>query len=92
MASPDELRVIIYRDGDIWVAQCLEFDIGAQAPDRETLQVRLSAIINAEIRESVQHHGEPFAGIDPAPDYFREMWENAAPNDDIGRVRVARCA
>lgn len=70
-----QLRVVIFRDGDLWAAQCLEYDIGAQAHDLKDLQTRFVLTVKAEVQESVNRHGEPFKGIDPAPQHFHEMWE-----------------
>ena len=75
MTHSHELRVVVFREGDYWVAQCLEYDIGAQAKDLSDLQARFALTLEAERQESIKHHGKPFAGIDPAPRHFHEMWE-----------------
>lgn len=72
------IRAVVFRDGDIWVAQCLEYDIGAQAADLDVLRSRLMIAIDLERKESVKRRGSPFAGIDPAPVHFHAMWERAA--------------
>jgi hypothetical protein len=74
-AISDTIRVIVFQDTGTWVAQCLEYDIGAQAPDLDTLRDRLEATLKAEFLESVDRHKKPFAGIDPAPERFHRMWE-----------------
>ncbi|MBI4183216.1 MAG: hypothetical protein HY521_04375 [Proteobacteria bacterium] len=79
MDAQPTLRVVAYKEGDTWVAQCLEYDIGAQAPDLDELWVRFSIAFEAEKTESSERHGEPFAGIAPAPTEFKEMWERAGP-------------
>ena len=70
-----QIRVIMFRDANLWVAQCLEYDIGVQAPDLETLEARLSVALEVERETSLEQFGAPFAGIDPAPPHFHEMWE-----------------
>lgn len=75
MNEAKEIRAIVFKDGDHWVAQCLEYDIGAQAPDLDTLQKRLSAVLSAEFDASVNTSGTPFGGIEPAPDFFQNLWE-----------------
>lgn len=69
------LRVVIFKDGALWVAQCLEHDIGAQAPDLDTLHDRFTVAVMSELRESLARHSAPLAGIDPAPKRFHQMWE-----------------
>jgi hypothetical protein len=69
----NKVCVVVFRDANLWVAQCLEYDIGAQAPDLDTLKARLAVTLAFEKETSVELHSTPFAGIDPAPDSFREF-------------------
>ena len=78
MQDAQPIRVLLARDGDQWVAQCLEYDIGTQAPDLDQLRKRLMVALEAERQESVRRHGAPFAGIGPAPAIFHEQWEKHA--------------
>jgi hypothetical protein len=61
------IRVVVFKDNDMWVAQCLEYDIGAQADDIDTLNARLNAVLKAELKESIERHKAPLAGIPKAP-------------------------
>ena len=78
MSESGQIRVLVSKEGDHWVAQCLEYDIGAQALDLDQLRNRLIATIEEEIEESMKRHGQPFAGIGPAPQYFHELWDRRA--------------
>lgn len=75
MPELGQIRVLVTKEGDYWVAQCLEYDIGAQARDPNELAKRLIAALEAERQETVKRHGCPFAGIAPAPHHFFEAWE-----------------
>ena len=75
MDESDKFRVIVFQDGGSWVAQCLEYDIGAQARDLEELQDRFELAFNLELKKSIEKNGAPFAGIAPAPQYVQDMWE-----------------
>jgi hypothetical protein len=99
----NRVRVIAFKEGDMWVGQCLEYDIGAQAPDLDVLHNRLMMALGAERDESVRRHGTAFAGIEPAPPHFHEMWEKQSggfsprrsstlPNDGHLNVEMALCA
>lgn len=77
-----DIRGVIFKDGDKWVGQCLEYDIGAQADTQEDAVRYLDAVIDAEREESVNRHGEPFQGIPPAPGRFFEMWDQGTMTKD----------
>jgi predicted urease superfamily metal-dependent hydrolase len=72
---PENIRVIFFKDGDLWCAQCLEFDIGAQGPDLDTARRRFKLALSIERKTSIELHGEAYAGIGEAPAHFHEMWE-----------------
>ncbi len=74
----DQIRILLLKEGDHWVGQCLELDIGAQASDLTELTKRLTVAIVAEREEGSRRHGKPFAGIAAAPPYFHEVWERRA--------------
>lgn len=73
----DTIRVIAYREGEAWVAQCVEYDISAQGADFDTAMRRLTGTVNAECDYTREKHGKEFAGIDAAPAVFAE-WFDAA--------------
>lgn len=75
-----EIRVVVFRDGDMWAGQCLEYDIGAQADSLEKLDRYLEIAIAATRRESRERNGKAFAGVPPAPEYFRKLWDRRAGN------------
>ena len=63
------IRIVAFKEGDTWIAQCLEVDISAQASDLNTLSDRIEVAIEAE---------KPFTGIARAPDHFFKMWESVS--------------
>ena len=77
MNEPDatKIRVVIFQEGGMWVAQCLEYDIGAQAASMDKLHERLTVALEAERQESLARNDEPFADIAPAPEFFHRLWE-----------------
>jgi hypothetical protein len=68
------LRVVVYREGDVYVAQCIEYDIATQAHDIDSLLERLDLTLDAECAMSKDRTGKPFDGIPPAPNYFHGLW------------------
>lgn len=69
------LRVLIMREAGTWVAQCLEYNIGAQAEDLDQLQERLTGALRLELLTSMREAGTPFAGIPAAPSHFEDLWQ-----------------
>lgn len=78
MMENPELRIVIFRERTFWVAQCLDHDIGVQAGDLRELDDRLRIALEAEREESLARFGTPFAGIDPAPKFFQDMWSQCS--------------
>jgi hypothetical protein len=73
--APAELvRAILFREGDHWIGQCIEYDICAQAKNLTELKKKLELTIEFEREVSVKRHGYAFAGIPAAPQRFEEMW------------------
>ncbi len=78
----------MFEEADAWVAQCVEYDIGAQAPDRETLVQRMAAVIGLEAETSLGLTGKLFDGVPEAPRKFAQIWEDcaaAAESKEIAR-------
>ena len=75
--TTESIRVIAFREGDTWVAQCLEHDISAQGHDFQTVVRRLTATVNCESQYTIKKHGVEFATIDPAPRTFFDMFDAA---------------
>jgi hypothetical protein len=78
MLDARPIRVLLAREGDQWVAQCLEYDIGAQARNLDELRERLMVALVLERQESLRRHGRAFAGIDPAPQFYHDLWDKRA--------------
>ena len=83
MTDTIRVRVLVFKDDGLWVAQCLEYDIGAQAANLDTLHDRMMVVFKAELKESVERHGKPFAGIDKAPERFHKMWGHRARSVEV---------
>lgn len=72
-----QISAVVFQEGDAWVAQGLEYDIAAHAPDMLALpHAFMRALIeNAQI---TMHLGRaPLAGVPRAPKKFHEMSDRA---------------
>lgn len=95
-----KLRVVVFAEGDQWVAQGLEHDICAQGSDLDTVQERFLDTLDVERSMAVEAGESPFTNIGPAPEHFFRMWEERSKfsspaslegNND-GQVELALCA
>lgn len=75
MSEVQNLRVVVIREGDFLVAQCLEYDVCTSALDMETLEKRMQLQLECEMALSTQETGVAFQGVDPAPQEFHKMWD-----------------
>jgi hypothetical protein len=87
-ANGDEthIRAIVFQEGDMYVAQCLEYDIATQAKDLDALIDRLDLTIEAVCEECSLRSKEPHELIGPAPNYYHSLWEKRSLA--LGRVNV----
>lgn len=69
-----DLHFVVLQEGDAWVAQCLEHDLGAQAGTLENIHRRIALVLQCERRESIARYGAPFRGVDPSPRQFYAKW------------------
>jgi len=67
---PDELKVVVFQEGGLWVAQCLDHDVCAQGPDLETVHARLHVALTAE---------DNLESLPKAPEHFFKLWDRKSP-------------
>ena len=73
-----KIRVILFPEADMWLAQGIEHDICAQGPTKEEAITRFKMTVMLESREE--------GGLDaigPAPKRFADLWQNDAEEGDL---------
>ncbi len=75
-SGQNQIRIVVYKDEGIWVAQCLEHDVSVQADDLGTLKSRLDAALIAE--------AEQLESIGAAPKFFFDLWEKRSTFKSTG--------
>ena len=50
------LRVVFYREGEDWMAHCLEFDLIGDGPTRDDALEVLSQVIALQVHASLEHN------------------------------------
>lgn len=69
------IRVVVFKDGDHYVAQALEVDVAAQGFTPEEASRRRGVALDAEARDA-QAEGRDLFDIGPAPETMRILYEN----------------
>jgi hypothetical protein len=73
------IRAVIFKEGEHWVAQCLEYRYAIQTRKIEDMPRVLRDCLTAQILISRERGIEPFYGYEPAPRRYWEMYERATP-------------
>lgn len=77
MKNLPRIHAVLFKEGDFWCAQCLQYDLVAQAKSLEDLHYELQKVLTAHIAISFQSGREPFEGLEPAPQKFWDMFNNS---------------
>lgn len=84
------LRIIAIREGDLWVAQCLEYDICVQGEDLAQAKRRMKVALEHEARITKEKYGVEYKGIPAAPDFFKALFDGTENKlEDNSDFRIA---
>ena len=72
--APSTLHVLLLKEEGVWVAQCLEHDIAAQADEREEAVSRLMATIDLHIDADIESGIEPLSKIPAPPEHYWQIF------------------
>jgi len=65
--QPFRVSVLLHQDGEAWVAQCLEYDLAAQAPSEEEAKKRFVRTLQAQIMDDLRDGLTPLSKLPKAP-------------------------
>ena len=73
-----EIDTVLFERGPgEWVAQCLQYDIGAQASNIPDLLYELQRSLVGHIVISYENRLEPLESLPPAPEEYWHKWRQA---------------
>lgn len=72
------LRILVYKDGEYLLAQCLEHDICIQDKKLEDLYLKMELTLLLELESSSD---KSLNHIPPAPTHFEEKWNSKYRTD-----------
>lgn len=70
------MRVLMFNEGDQWVAQAIEHDICASGRTQEEAQFHFELTVQAEMQEG----DGVLDAIPPAPQDYADMWDRIDPS------------
>lgn len=71
------IRVVVFKSGERWVAQCLEYDLCTSSADLERLPRQLISQLRTQVALDRRSGRQPFAGLSRAPQRFWDLYEQA---------------
>lgn len=75
MEAHERLKILLFTEGSTWIAQCLQFDITAQADSHPKALERLEVLFWAQHYLDVQAGRAPFSAALKAPKRYWEMFK-----------------
>jgi hypothetical protein len=82
------VNVLAFREGEFWVAQCIEFDIAARSDTLEKAMQAFGRVFTANLVVNDQLGRKALDGIPPAPTRFKHMFDSAkSVLDELPRPR-----
>ncbi len=77
IGSPFNISVLLLQEGEWWSAQCLEYDIAAQAKTLPEMRNELERVLLLHVVLALEEGREPFSEIRPAPKKYWDMFAAA---------------
>jgi hypothetical protein len=71
------IRAVVFREGDWWIIQLLEYDLATQVKRLEDVPSVFRRLILGQMEANAVLGVEPFHGFSRAPKRFWEMYERA---------------
>lgn len=71
------INAVVFRDGDAWVIQGVEYDIAAHVSKITDLPRAFERALVANVVVSAHLGRAPLEGVPPAPQQFRDMLDRA---------------
>jgi hypothetical protein len=75
MTDRIEVNVVAFQEGELWVAQCVEYDIAAFAKSLPELPRALERAVAANICANADLGRHALVGVPPAPPRFKQTFD-----------------
>jgi hypothetical protein len=71
-----QLNLLIFKEDGWWIAQCLDYDIAAQARTLPDVQYEIQRVLVGRISMAKKLSIDPFEGLAPAPEGYLKMFKD----------------
>ncbi len=75
-----KIRIVVFQDNGWWIAQCLEYDIAAQAKTFDDVQYEIQRMLIGRTIAAKKTGVGVFDNIPPAPKYYHELYKKEEVN------------
>jgi len=72
-----EVNVLAFREGELWVAQCIEYDISARSDTLASAMTAFRRAFAANLAANRELGRNALDGVPPAPQRYKQMFESA---------------
>ncbi|MBW3597830.1 MAG: hypothetical protein KY475_11215 [Planctomycetes bacterium] len=83
-----DLRAVLYRKNQDWLAHCLELDIAAQARDSDAALASLVSLCDLQVRRALQLRGKVRHVLTPAPREYWTLWFNGHAHSTLENAEL----
>jgi hypothetical protein len=80
------INILIFQEAGGWVAQCLQYDVAAQAETVPDLFREILRALASHVTLNIERGRAPFADLGEAPDKFWIMYGEASPIDESNTI------
>jgi hypothetical protein len=77
MSKRIEVSVVAFQEGELWVAQCVEYDIAAFAKSLPELSKAFERAMAANLCVNADLGRNALDGVPAAPERFRQLFDKA---------------
>ena len=77
--DPLRIRTVVFKEGDWWIIQGLDYDFVALARRQEDVPGEIRRFLEVLFAASAQLGVQPFHGYSPAPRRYWRMYDRAEP-------------
>src|ERR1700733_3042517 len=87
------ISVVLFQRDKWWIAQCLQYDIGAQAHSLPDVLYELERTLVGYLTVADELNIEPFVHLDPAPDFYWKKFQlfEISPNARKNMAARSKC-